>query len=499
MPTANVVNVSEESGVVDFATLKSQGIEAVVVRIGHGTTQDTNAANNISNATKAGLIVHVYHQLENVDGEVAWSLTNVGNLSAEKGSYYFLDVSKQLQIDNLGDIFRGFYRNWLQAGYKVGIRCTDDQLVSLSNIDFKSTGIYRWTTVQSTADLLQMDSDNQDKLGKNVDQTGLLIKAIEQGSHATDPNGSYTIKPGAFVGFDYSTTEVAGGKMLVASPDGANKIPKLGPDGSFFFSQKDAQSMLDMLKDGKPAVVTNDDLNLVKATADNAWAEATTATSTANSAQSIAQSAIAQTGSLSNSINQPVTTGQGKPMLSGLVVNTNNHHWLGAVNSDATYNRIEINDQYGVNLTWHDQTHFFVSDGTAKLFKDNDDGPVATKLEVHGWAWVNGWVEAAGHSTHSTLSSKTNIEPVDNEKMLDLVNSTDLTTFLYETDVAAGENHRHIGPIIDDVHDVAQYQMPNEFLAPNGKSRDDDNMIGALFGAVKALTNRIKTLESKVG
>lgn len=248
MPTANVADVSEESGVVDFATLKSQGIESVVVRIGHGTTQDTNASNNINNATKAGLIVHAYHQLEEVDGEVAWSLANVEKLLVKTGSYYFLDVSK-LRIDSLGDIFRGFSRNWLQAGYKVGIRCAVNQSISLSNIDFRSTGIYRWTTLQSAADLWQMDSDDQDKLGKSVDQAELLIKAIEQGSHVTDPDKDYKVKAGAFVGFDYSTTEVAGGKMLVSSPDGINKIPKLGPDGSFFFNQKDADRLWPLLKD----------------------------------------------------------------------------------------------------------------------------------------------------------------------------------------------------------------------------------------------------------
>lgn len=192
-------------------------------------------------------------------------------------------------------------------------------------------------------------------------------------------------------------------------------------------------------------------------------------------------------------------TDQGKQMLSGLEVHSNNHHWLCAVNSDATCNRFEVNDRNGLNIAWHDNTHFFISDGNAKLYKDTDDSPTATKLEVHGWAWVNGWVEAAGHSQHSALSTKTDIQSVDDDKMLKMVNDTDLTTFLYKTDVANGETHHHIGPIIDDVHDVAQYQTPQDFIAPNGVSRDDDNMIGALFGAVKALTKRIKTLESKVG
>lgn len=190
-------------------------------------------------------------------------------------------------------------------------------------------------------------------------------------------------------------------------------------------------------------------------------------------------------------------TDQGKRMLSGLEVHSDNHHWLGAVNSDATYNRIEINSNDGVNLTWHDNTHFWISDGNAKLYKDNDDGQTATKLEVHGWAWVNGWVEAAGHSQHSTLSSKTRIEEADPDHMLDLVNNTDLTTFAFKSEVAEGVEVRHIGPIIDDVNDVAQYRTPAEFIAPTKTARDDDNMLGALFGAVQALTKRIKKLEEK--
>ena len=191
-------------------------------------------------------------------------------------------------------------------------------------------------------------------------------------------------------------------------------------------------------------------------------------------------------------------TNQGKQMLSGLEVHSNNHHWFGAVNSDATWNRIEINSNDGVNLAWHDNTHFWISDGNAKLYKDNNDSSTATKLEVHGWAWINGWCEAAGHFQHSTLSSKTRIEEADPDHMLDLINQTELTTFAYKSELAGGTNHRHIGPIIDDINDVAQYQIPSEFIAPTKTARDDDNMIGALFGAVQALTKRIKKLEDKL-
>lgn len=171
---------------------------------------------------------------------------------------------------------------------------------------------------------------------------------------------------------------------------------------------------------------------------------------------------------------------------------------LGVWGADSTWARVEAST-HNIHMQ-ADKAHAWLSsDNVFHIYKDGDSSSTATQLKVDGWAWVNGWVEAAGHSQHSALSTKTDIQPVDDDKMLKMINGTDLTTFLYKTEVANGDTHRHIGLIIDDVHDVAQYQTPQDFIAPNGVSRDDDNMIGALFGAVKALTKRIKTLESKVG
>lgn len=183
---------------------------------------------------------------------------------------------------------------------------------------------------------------------------------------------------------------------------------------------------------------------------------------------------------------------------TGLWVDRNNRYInLGVWETDSTWSRIAAGS-HSIQMQANDAHTWLGGDGTFHIYRDNDGGSAtATKLQVDGWAWVRGWVEAAGHSQHSALSTKTDIQSVDDDKMLKMVNDTDLTTFLYKTDVANGETHRHIGPIIDDVHDVAQYQTPQDFIAPNGVSRDDDNMIGALFGAVKALTKRIKTLESK--
>lgn len=196
-----------------------------------------------------------------------------------------------------------------------------------------------------------------------------------------------------------------------------------------------------------------------------------------------------------------VQSGRSTPdrQTTGLWVDGDKRHVnLGVWGADSTWARVEANT-HNIHMQ-SDKAHAWLSnDNVFHIYKDGDSSSTATKLQVDGWAWINGWVEAAGHSQHSALSTKTNIQPVDDDKMLEMVNDTDLTTFLYKTDVANGETHRHIGLIIDDVHDVAQYQTPQDFIAPNGVSRDDDNMIGALFGAVKALTKRIKTLESKVG
>lgn len=196
-----------------------------------------------------------------------------------------------------------------------------------------------------------------------------------------------------------------------------------------------------------------------------------------------------------------IQSGSSTPDLNttGLWVDNDNRRVnLGVWGADSTWARMEAN-VHNIHMQAGNAHAWLSNDNVFHIYKDGDSSSTATKLQVDGWAWINGWVEAAGHSQHSALSTKTDIQPVDDDKMLEMVNDTDLTTFLYKTDVANGETHRHIGLIIDDVHDVAQYQTPQEFIAPNGVSRDDDNMIGALFGAVKALTKRIKTLESKVG
>ncbi len=120
-------------------------------------------------------------------------------------------------------------------------------------------------------------------------------------------------------------------------------------------------------------------------------------------------------------------------------------------------------------------------------------------LTLRGYVNMTGWLTCLGMTQTSRLSTKTRIEPLDTAKALELINSADVATYQYKQEVAHGGTKRHASVIIDDVHDVAQYQTPDEFISEDRSGRSDGDIVGYLMGAVQELTKRIKTLESKVG
>ena len=228
------------------------------MRIGHGTTRDTNAADHISNATKAGLIVHVYHYYEGVDGELQYSFNNAKSLNIKPNVYYFLDMEGTI-AGSWSNIFESFRKAWAGYGWNTGLYCSLSNYAKFDNATLVKQGVYRWIAAwgsnqPASADMWQYDSKTglgsyTSALDKDVDIAGKLIKEPDSTVvEPTDPNGNYTIKPGAFVGFDHSTTELQGGEMLVASPDGQNKIPKLAPTGAFLFNNADGDNMWALIK-----------------------------------------------------------------------------------------------------------------------------------------------------------------------------------------------------------------------------------------------------------
>ena len=103
-----------------------------------------------------------------------------------------------------------------------------------------------------------------------------------------------------------------------------------------------------------------------------------------------------------------------------------------------------------------------------------------------------------GWTTKSTLSSKTRIEKLDTKDALNKIMETDLETYQYKAEVAGGMTKRHAGPIIDDVHDVAQYSTPDEFINERRTGRSDADVIGYLMGAVQELKKQLDKVKEKI-
>lgn len=268
MTTPNVVDLSKYqtkaingSMDIDFADLKANGIKAVIIQLGHGVTQDPSAESFIAKANAVGLIVHGYHFFESGHAnQVQFSITNAQQLGLSKNAYYFLDMEGDIS-GSWSDQFRPFYRNWKMNGWNVGLYASLSKYGLFNMDEFKTNHVYKWVAdwdvaqAPGIADVWQYNCSTglgkyTNKLDKDVDITGKLIQSVQTPEQLeTDINGEYPVKAGAFVDFDYSTTKIVGGKMLISSPDGINKIPKLGPDGSFIFNKKDGDRMWGFIKD----------------------------------------------------------------------------------------------------------------------------------------------------------------------------------------------------------------------------------------------------------
>lgn len=261
LTTPNVIDISQWQGTgssIDFANLKSNGIKAVIIRLGHGTTTDPSAKSFITAVQKAGLRIHGYHYYEGVSGELEFTIKNASTLNLPMNSYYFLDMEGQISGD-WAEIFRTYYTSWLQIGWKVGLYVSDSPYKQYFDDDeLTSNGVYRWIASYSyqpaNYDVWQFSSKGgwgnyTNDLDKDYDKTGYLINgsATIKPKDDSDPNKDYQITAGAFVGIDYSTTQLQGGKMIVASPNGSDKIPVISPRG-LEFNQPAADRLYPFLK-----------------------------------------------------------------------------------------------------------------------------------------------------------------------------------------------------------------------------------------------------------
>lgn len=129
---------------------------------------------------------------------------------------------------------------------------------------------------------------------------------------------------------------------------------------------------------------------------------------------------------------------------------------------------------------------------------DGNNNNYDVGIHIKGWAEMTGWFTCMGLSQTSLLSTKTRIEPLDTKKALDKIASADVRTYQFKSDVAQGKTKRHASVIIDDVHNVAEYYTPEEFISENRKGRDDGDIVGYLMGAVQELKKQLDKVKEKI-
>ena len=96
----------------------------------------------------------------------------------------------------------------------------------------------------------------------------------------------------------------------------------------------------------------------------------------------------------------------------------------------------------------------------------------------------------------SQLSKKTDIKPLDIEDFYSKILSIDLYRYKYKSQ-KENEKYRY-GGIIDDVNEVKQYNLPQEFISTSGEGIDDSNLIAGLIATAKIQAKEIEKLNFRI-
>ena len=102
-----------------------------------------------------------------------------------------------------------------------------------------------------------------------------------------------------------------------------------------------------------------------------------------------------------------------------------------------------------------------------------------------------------GALTHtSQLSRKTDVSPIDINDLSSKLLSIDLFKYKYKSQ-KENEKYRY-GGIIDDVNEVKQYNLPQEFISTSGEGIDDSNLITGLIATAKIQAKEIEKLNFRI-
>ena len=98
---------------------------------------------------------------------------------------------------------------------------------------------------------------------------------------------------------------------------------------------------------------------------------------------------------------------------------------------------------------------------------------------------------AAGWSTTSSRTAKTNISPVDAQRVLDGVTEMEVATWEYEGNDGEGKGTRYVGPMAEDFHDVVD-------VGTGDGSINSINADGLAFAAIQGLAERLAEKDERI-
>lgn len=122
--------------------------------------------------------------------------------------------------------------------------------------------------------------------------------------------------------------------------------------------------------------------------------------------------------------------------------------------------------------------------------RDNDD-------YTHHFASMHMYeVKATNFIKESQLSKKTNIEKLDTRDFMSKVLSIDLYKYRYKTQ--ANDEKDNYGAIIDNINEVKQYNLPQEFISTDDEGINTNNLITGLIATAQEQAKQIEDLTFRI-
>jgi phage minor structural protein len=120
-------------------------------------------------------------------------------------------------------------------------------------------------------------------------------------------------------------------------------------------------------------------------------------------------------------------------------------------------------------------------------------------LQVDGeWTQVKSLHVLNSFVNSSLLSRKTNISKLNTKTVRDEIRKAEIYRYQYKDEVKNGSSSYHDSVIIDDVNEVSQYYVPDDWVSNDRKGRDDGNALGYAIVALQDLYQQNDELKTQL-